>query len=44
MSRLLSGITISLDGYATGPDDRVGAGLGEGDREHLAHHGVVFDY
>jgi dihydrofolate reductase len=30
MARLISGITISLDGYVTGPDDRLGAGLGEG--------------
>jgi dihydrofolate reductase len=30
MARVLSGITISLDGYVTGPDDRLGAGLGEG--------------
>ena len=30
MARVISGITISLDGYVTGPDDRLGAGLGEG--------------
>lgn len=27
---VLAGITISLDGYITGPNDRPGAGLGEG--------------
>ena len=30
MARVISGITMSLDGYVTGPDDRLGAGLGEG--------------
>jgi dihydrofolate reductase len=30
MSRLLAGITISLDGYITGPGDGPDAGLGEG--------------
>ncbi len=30
MARVFSGITMSLDGYVTGPDDRLGAGLGEG--------------
>ena len=30
MSKVLAGITMSLDGYVTGPDDRLGAGLGEG--------------
>ena len=30
MARVISGITISLDGYVTGPGDRLGAGLGEG--------------
>jgi dihydrofolate reductase len=28
--KVLAGITISLDGYITGPNDRPGAGLGEG--------------
>ncbi len=45
MSRLLSGITISLDGYATGPDDRVGAGLGEGgERLHYWVFGGPWTY
>jgi dihydrofolate reductase len=30
MSRVLAGITVSLDGYVTGPNDRPGAGLGDG--------------
>jgi dihydrofolate reductase len=36
MSRLLAGITMSLDGFITGPNDRLGAGLGEGG-ERLHH-------
>ena len=28
--KVLAGITISLDGYITGPNDGPGAGLGEG--------------
>ena len=27
---VLAGMTMSLDGYVTGPNDRPGAGLGEG--------------
>ena len=30
MAKVIAGITMSLDGYVTGPDDRLGAGLGEG--------------
>ena len=30
MSKVVSGITTSLDGYVTGPDDGPGKGLGEG--------------
>jgi dihydrofolate reductase len=30
MSKTVAGITVSLDGYVTGPNDRPGAGLGEG--------------
>ena len=30
MTRVVSGITMSLDGYVTGPNDRPGAGLGDG--------------
>ena len=36
MAKVIAGITMSLDGYITGPDDRVGAGLGEGG-ERLHH-------
>jgi hypothetical protein len=34
--RVLGGITVSLDGYYTGPNDRPGAGLGDGG-ERLHH-------
>ncbi len=30
MAKVIAGITISLNGYITGPNDRVGAGLGDG--------------
>ena len=30
MSKVRAGITISLDGFVTGPNDRLGAGLGDG--------------
>jgi dihydrofolate reductase len=30
MTKVVAGITMSLDGYITGPDDRRGAGLGDG--------------
>jgi len=36
MAKVIAGITMSLDGYITGPNDRVGAGLGEGG-ERLHH-------
>ena len=36
MAKVIAGITMSLDGYVTGPDDRPGAGLGEGG-ERLHH-------
>ncbi len=36
MARVVSGITMSLDGYIAGPDDRPGAGLGQGG-ERLHH-------
>ena len=36
MSRVLAGITISVDGFITGPDDGPGCGLGVGgERLHL---------
>jgi dihydrofolate reductase len=36
MPKVIAGITMSLDGYVTGPDDRRGAGLGDGG-ERLHH-------
>ena len=36
MAEILGSITMSLDGYVTGPDDRPGVGLGEGG-ERLHH-------
>jgi dihydrofolate reductase len=30
MGKVIAGITVSLDGFVTGPNDRLGAGLGEG--------------
>ena len=36
MAKVIASITMSLDGYVTGPNDRVGAGLGEGG-ERLHH-------
>src|SRR5438132_7008855 len=36
MPKVIAGITMSLDGYVTGPNDRVGAGLGDGG-ERLHH-------
>src|SRR5919202_309776 len=36
MAKVIAGITMSLDGYVTGPKDRLGAGLGEGG-ERLHH-------
>jgi dihydrofolate reductase len=30
MAKVIAGITTSLDGYITGPNDRLGAGLGDG--------------
>ena len=30
MAKVIAGITTSLDGYVTGPNDRPGAGLGDG--------------
>src|SRR5919204_1057916 len=36
MTKVAAGITISLDGYITGPNDRPGAGLGDGG-ERLHH-------
>ena len=43
--KVLAGITMSLDGYVTGPDDRPGAGLGEGgERLHYWVFGGPWTY
>jgi dihydrofolate reductase len=45
MAKVLAGITISLDGYITGPNDRPGAGLGEGgERLHYWVFGGPWTY
>jgi dihydrofolate reductase len=45
MTKLLAGITTSLDGYITGPDDRAGQGLGEGgERLHYWVFGGPWTY
>jgi dihydrofolate reductase len=45
MSKVLAGITMSLDGYITGPNDRLGAGLGEGgERLHYWVFGGPWSY
>ena len=45
MSKVIAGITTSLDGYITGPDDRLGAGLGEGgERLHYWVFGGPWTY
>ena len=45
MPKVLAGITMSLDGYITGPDDRPGAGLGEGgERLHYWVFGGPWSY
>ena len=45
MSKVLAGITVSLDGYVTGPNDRPGAGLGEGgERLHYWVFGGPWTY
>ena len=36
MAKVIAGITMSLDGYITGRNDRLGAGLGDGG-ERLNH-------
>jgi dihydrofolate reductase len=43
--KVLAGMTMSLDGYVTGPDDRPGAGLGEGgERLHYWVFGGPWSY
>lgn len=45
MAKVLAGITISLDGYVTGPNDGPGAGLGEGgERLHYWVFGGPWSY
>ena len=45
MPKVLAGITISLDGYITGPNDGPGAGLGEGgERLHYWVFGGPWNY
>jgi len=45
MPKVLAGITMALDGYITGPDDRPGAGLGEGgERLHYWVFGGPWSY
>jgi dihydrofolate reductase len=45
MSRVLAGITVSLDGYYTGPNDGPGVGLGEGgERLHYWVFGGPWNY
>lgn len=38
MAKVIASITMSLDGYITGPNDRLGAGLGDGGEQ--LHHWV----
>jgi dihydrofolate reductase len=45
MAKVLAGITMSLDGYITGPNDRPGAGLGEdGEKLHYWVFGGPWTY
>jgi dihydrofolate reductase len=45
MAKVLAGITVSLDGYITGPNDRPGAGLGEdGEKLHYWVFGGPWSY
>jgi dihydrofolate reductase len=45
MAAVLAGITLSLDGYITGPNDRPGAGLGEdGEKLHYWVFGGPWSY
>ena len=45
MGKVISGITISLDGFVTGPNDRLGAGLGDGgERLHYWVFGRPWTY
>jgi dihydrofolate reductase len=45
MAKVIAGITVSLDGYVTGPNDRPGAGLGDdGERLHYWVFGGPWTY
>jgi dihydrofolate reductase len=45
MTKVLAGVTMSLDGYVTGPNDGPGAGLGEGgERLHYWVFGGPWTY
>src|SRR5436305_8468606 len=45
MVKVIAGITTSLDGYVTGPNDRLGAGLGDGgERLHYWVFGGPWTY
>lgn len=45
MGKVLGGLTMSLDGYITGPNDRLGAGLGDGgERLHYWVFGGPWTY
>ena len=45
MTKVLAGITTSVDGYVAGPDDRPGQGLGEGgERLHYWVFGGPWTY
>ena len=45
MGKVIAGITTSLDGFVTGPNDRLGAGLGEGgERLHYWVFGGPWTY
>lgn len=45
MGKVLAGITMSLDGFVTGPNDRLGAGLGDGgERLHYWVFGGSWTY
>jgi len=45
MSKVIAGITMSMDGFVTGPNDRLGAGLGDGgERLHYWVFGGPWTY
>ena len=45
MGKVIAGITMSLDGFVTGPNDRLGAGLGDGgERLHYWVFGGPWTY